>query len=108
MLWIWFVLPLVARRLPPWVALPVDVGAVGLYVFLAAIDLDGMVWFRGLVLPILISAVVILLVLCFLLRDHRHKMLTTATFIICGAAGDRAPCARPAGGSPAQISYVKI
>lgn len=86
MLWIWFVLPLVARRLPPWVALPIDVGAVGLYVFLAAIDLNGMVWFRGLVLPILISAVVILLVLCFLLRDHRHKMLTTATFIICAAA----------------------
>lgn len=86
MLWIWFVLPLVARRIPPWVALPIDVGAVGLYVFLMAIDLNGMVWFRGLVLPILISAVVILLVLCFLLRDHRRKLLTTATFILCAAA----------------------
>ena len=86
MLWIWFVLPLVAKRIPPWVALPVDVAAVGLYVFLIAIDLNGMVWFRGLVLPILASAVVILLVLCFLLRDHRHKILTTATFIVCAAA----------------------
>ena len=86
MLWIWLVLPLVAKRIPPWVALPVDVAAVGLYVFLIAIDLNGMVWFRGLVLPILASAVVILLVLCFLLRDHRHKILTTATFIVCAAA----------------------
>ena len=86
MLWIWFVLPLAAQRIPPWVALPIDVGAGGLYLFLIAIDLNGMHWFRGLILPILISAVVILLVLCFLLRDHRHKILTTATFIVCAAA----------------------
>lgn len=86
MLWIWFVLPLAVRRIPPWVALPIDVGAVGLYLFLIAIDLHGMHWFRGLVLPVLLSAVVILLVLCFLLRDHRHKLLTTATFIVCAAA----------------------
>ena len=86
MLWIWFVLPLVLRRIPPWIALPVDVCAVGLYLLLISIALGGEQWFRHLILPILIAAVVILLVLCFLLRDHRHRMLTTATFIITAAA----------------------
>lgn len=86
MLWIWFVLPLVARKLPPWAALPIDVAAVGLYVFLISLDVGGGHWFRHLVLPILISAVVILLVLCFLLRDRRHKILTTMIFIISAAA----------------------
>lgn len=86
MLWIWFVLPLVCRKLPAWAALPIDVAAVGLYLFLISVDLGGGNWFRYLVLPILISAVVILLVLCFLLRDRRHKILTTMIFIISAAA----------------------
>ena len=86
MLWIWLVLPLLAKKMPPWVALPIDVAAVGLYIFFIAVDLDGLVWYRHLVLPVLLSAVVILLVLCFLLRDHRHRMLTTATFITSAAA----------------------
>ena len=86
MLWIWFVLPLVARRLPAWAALPIDVAAVGLYIFLISVDVGGGHWFRHLVLPILLSAVVILLVLCFLLRDRRHKILTTMIFIISAAA----------------------
>lgn len=86
MLWIWLVLPLLAKKMPAWVALPIDVGAVGLYIFFIAVDLDGMVWYRHLVLPVLLSAVVILLVLCFLLRDHRHRMLTTATFITSAVA----------------------
>ena len=86
MLWIWLVLPLLAKKMPAWVALPIDVGAVGLYIFFIAVDLDGMVWYRHLVLPVLLSAVLILLVLCFLLRDHRHRMLTTATFITSAVA----------------------
>ena len=51
MLWIWLVLPLLAKKMPPWVALPIDVAAVGLYIFFIAVDLDGLVWYRHLVLP---------------------------------------------------------
>ena len=86
MLWIWFVLPLLLPRMPLWAALPIDLGAVGIYLFLIAIDLVGMHWFVYLVLPILAAAAVILLVLCFLLRDHRHRILTTVTFVISALA----------------------
>ena len=86
MLWIWFVLPMLLRRMPLWVALPIDVGAVGIYLFLIAIDLNGLHWFVYLITPILLTAAGILLVLCFLLRDHRHRILTTATFIVSAIA----------------------
>ena len=53
MLWIWFVLPMLARRIPIFFRLTADVAAVGVYVFLISIDLSGSAWFRGLALPIL-------------------------------------------------------
>ena len=41
MLWIWFVLPMLARRIPIFFRLTADVAAVGVYVFLISIDLSG-------------------------------------------------------------------
>ena len=53
MLWLWFVLPMLVRRIPIFFRLTADVAAVGVYVFLISIDLSGGAWFRGLALPIL-------------------------------------------------------
>lgn len=47
MLWVWFTLPMVLRRLPVFFRLTADVAAIGIYVWLISIDLGGSRWFRG-------------------------------------------------------------
>ncbi len=85
MLWVWFVLPLLARHLPIFVRLTADVLAIGLYVFLIALGLDGLSWFRSLALPILAVACVDVFVLSFLLRGGRRSILSR-TMLSIGAA----------------------
>ena len=86
MLWVWFVLPLLARRLPIFVKLTADVLAIGLYVFLIALGVGGLSWFRALALPILAVACVDVFLLSFLLRGGRRSILSTAMLSI-GAVG---------------------
>ncbi|MEG0779778.1 MAG: DUF6320 domain-containing protein [Oscillospiraceae bacterium] len=86
MLWIWFVPPLLLRKLPLWVRLTLDVCAVGVYVLLVSIDLDGRGWFLHLALPILTLAGILLLGLSALLHGRHHSILTT-TVLIIGAVG---------------------
>ena len=86
MLWIWFVLPMLARKLPTFLKLTLDVAAIGVYVYLISIDLNGGVWFRSLALPILGEACVVVFLLSFLLRGGRRSMLSTLSLCI-GAAG---------------------
>lgn len=84
MLWVWFVLPLLVRRVPLWVRLLLDVGAVGLYVFLISLALRGQAWFVGLAVPILGVAAVTVLALGLLLR-RGHSVLTTLTMLLLAA-----------------------
>lgn len=86
MLWIWLVLPMLVRRMPMFFRLTLDVAAVGIYVYLISIDRNGGVWFRGLALPILANACVVVFVLSYLLRDNRRSILSTLSLCI-GAAG---------------------
>lgn len=51
MLWIWLVLPLWMRRIPLLVRLLLDGAAVGVYLLLIALNLDGRDWYLGLGLP---------------------------------------------------------
>ena len=82
MLWIWFVLPMLARRIPIFFRLTADVAAVGVYVFLISIDLSGSAWFRGLALPILGWACVLVFLLSFLLRGGRRSRLSAIAMCI--------------------------
>ena len=86
MLWIWFVLPMFARRIPIFFRLTEDVAAVGVYVFLISIDLNGGAWFRDLALPILGWACVLVFLLSFLLRGGRRSRLSAIAMCI-GTAG---------------------
>lgn len=70
MLWVWFVLPMVFRKLPVVIRLTLDVAIVGVYIWLISIDLNGEAWFRGLVVPILIWACVLVFLLCLLSRNR--------------------------------------
>lgn len=84
MLWVWLVLPLWARKLPLPVRLVLDGIAVGLYLLLIALSVDGMTWFLGLGLPIVLLASAVLLILGVTLP--RRSILSSITLII-GSAG---------------------
>lgn len=78
-LWLWMVLPLLVRKTPVWVRLMLDGLAVAVYVFLICLDLDGMGWFLGLALPIILTGTALALGLSFLLPGR--SLLTTITFL---------------------------
>lgn len=82
MLWIWFVLPMVLRRLPVFFKLTADVAAIGVYVWLISLDLNGGQWFRGLALPMLGWACVLVFLLSFLLRGGRRSRLSSIAMVI--------------------------
>jgi len=86
MLWVWFALPMVVRRLPVFFRLTADVAAIGVYVWMISIDLNGRAWFRGLVLPMLAWACVLVFILSFLLRGGRRSRLSALCLVI-GAVG---------------------
>ena len=86
MLWIWFVLPLLARGMPMFLRLTLDVAAVGVYVYLIALGVHGQDWFYHLALPILAVACVVVFCLSFLLRGGRRSILTSAMLCIVAAA----------------------
>ena len=86
MLWIWFVLPLLARGMPMFLRLTLDVAAVGVYVYLIALGVHGQDWFYHLALPILAVACVVVFCLSFLLRGGRRSILTSAMLCIIAAA----------------------
>ncbi len=81
-IWVFFVPPLLWRKLPFSLRILLDVGAVAVYVYLIAIDLNGRAWYFGLALPIIVLAGAILLALYFMLRGARHSILTTTTILI--------------------------
>lgn len=84
MLWVWAVFPLLARKVPLWGRLTLDVGAVGLYVFLISLAFDGGTWFRGLAVPLLVLSTATVFCLSWLLR-RGHSMLTTLTMGLSAA-----------------------
>ena len=92
MLWIWFVLPMVLRRLPVFFNLVLDVAAIGLYIYLISIDLNGQEWFLGLALPLIGAACVVVFLLSFLLRGGRRSTLSSISLCVA-AAGVFALCA---------------
>ena len=82
MLWLWFVPPLLDRKLHFALRLGLDVGAVAIYVFLIALANRGFDWYLGLALPLILTggAVVLLLALAF----QGRSILTKVTLTIGG------------------------
>ena len=91
MLWIWFVPPLIWRKMPFLLKVFINLCAVCLYVLLIALASNGMEWYARLALPILFAGTVICLAVCWLLRDHRRSILSSAIILLvsvglqCGA-----------------------
>ncbi len=81
MLWVWVVFPLLARWAPMWLRLTLDVGAVGIYVWLIALAVDGKTWFWGLAVPILVCNAVAVCIFGLLIRK-KHSMLSTLTMLL--------------------------
>ncbi len=66
--------------------LVLDVLAVGIYVLLIAVDLDGIGWFLHLALPIVLLGGAIVLFLGLMMQGGRRSILTSVTLII-GSVG---------------------
>ena len=81
MLWVWLVLPLLARWLPLWGRMILDLAAVALYVWIISLALDGHQWFMGLAVPILLFTALDNVLLGIVFRKRR-SMLTTMTAMI--------------------------
>lgn len=86
MLWIWFVPPLLLRGMHLCLRLMMDVAAVGIYIFLISIDLNGRGWFMGLALPIILLGAAIMLFLGLMMQKNKRSILTSVTLII-GSVG---------------------
>lgn len=82
MLWIWFVPPLLMRGMHLLLRLMLDVAAVGIYIFLISVDLNGRGWFVHLALPIILLAGAIMLFLGMMLRGGKRSILSSVTLII--------------------------
>ena len=74
------------RGIPIFFRLTADVAAIGIYVWIISAALHGGRWFRGLVLPMLGWACVVVFLLSFLLRDGRRSRLSSIAMCI-GAVG---------------------
>ena len=84
MLWLWFVPPLLDRKLLLPVRLLLDVAAVAIYVLLIAVANDGMKWYLHLALPIILTGGAFALALGAFLP--KRSILTTTTVLI-GSSG---------------------
>lgn len=82
MLWIWLVPPLLMRGMHLCLRLLLDVVAVGIYVFLISVDLNGSQWFIHLALPIILLGGAIMLFLGLILRGGGRSILSSVTLII--------------------------
>ena len=72
--------------IPIFFRLTADVAAVGIYVWIISVALHGSRWFRGLALPMLLWACVVVFLLSFFLRDGRRSRISTLAMCI-GAVG---------------------
>lgn len=77
---------MLARRIPVFFRLTADVAAIGIYVWIISVALHGGRWFRGLALPMLGWACIVVFLLSFFLRDGRRSRISTLAMCI-GAVG---------------------
>lgn len=86
LLWLFFVPPLVHRRMPLFLRLGLDALGLGVYVALVAWELNGMDWYMGMALPIILLGGAMVIALGFSLGDQGRSLLSGVTLII-GAIG---------------------
>ena len=82
MLWIWFVPPLLWRKIPFLLKVGIRMAAVCLYILVIALVCDGLDWYGRLALPILFSGAVIGLVLCDLIRNVHLSILSSSIALL--------------------------
>lgn len=82
MLWIWFVAPLLWRKIPYLLRVGINMAAMALYVWIIAIASGGTFWYFRLALPILLSSGVIGILVCWMFR--KHSMLSSLITALLG------------------------
>ena len=88
MLWIFFVPPLLWRKMPVLFKTFVNLCAVALYVLLIALASGGLNWYFQLALPILFTTTLLVLILCDLMRDGRRSTLTSIQLVLVAVGAE--------------------
>lgn len=83
-LWLWLVPPLVFPRLPKSLRILCDGAAVGVYVLLISLTMDGLGWYLGLALPIVLVGTALALGLGLWLPGR--SILTSVILLLASAA----------------------
>ncbi len=86
MLWLWIVIPLIARWIPLLLRIVINVAALTLYVYLMSLDLNGWTWYIGLAVPIILWGGAVWLLLSLMLRVYRRSLISSITILI-GSVG---------------------
>ena len=84
MLWIWFVPPLLWRKMPYLMKVFGNLCAVSLYVLLIALASGGLRWYLHLALPILFAGAVVVMAVCGLLKNRHPSILSSSVFVLLG------------------------
>ena len=82
MLWIFFVPPLLWRKIPFLLRVFINMCAMALYVWVIALASGGTSWYVSLALPILLAAGAIGILICFVMR--KHSMLSSLITALVG------------------------
>ena len=85
MLWVWFAMPLLFRRLSAWCRLTLDTLAIGVYVLLIALAVHGLDWYLRLAVPMLLCAVCVCPTVIWVVRYHRLSILSSAILVLLTA-----------------------
>ena len=84
MLWLWFVPPLMDRKMGRFLRLLLDTAAIALYVLIIALVNHGLSWYKGLALPIVLSTGAAALFLALVLPG---RSILSKTALLLGTAG---------------------
>lgn len=84
MLWLWFVPPLMDRKMGRFLRLLLDTAAIALYVLIIALVNHGLSWYKGLALPIVLTTGAAALFLALVLPG---RSILSKTALLLGTAG---------------------
>lgn len=86
MLWIWFVPLLMFPKMPFVLREAIDLLAIAGYVYFIAVRLNGVQWFVGIALPILILVDILSCILGYLFKVRHTSLISSISFVLGAVA----------------------
>lgn len=85
-LWVWFVLPLLTRKILFWSRLSIDLIAVAAYLGFMAIFKGGMELYLNLLIPLIFTLSATVFIVSLIIHSKRRSILQQVLICLCGVA----------------------